>query len=124
MTDNRQGNGRFGPGNKANPYGRPKLSRSVDDTIRRELNAKVTITEGNQRRRITKLAATAKQVANMGASGGLSAAKLALDMAQKAEERANTKMVSAPVMTESDHEIADRVIARLTAFINAGGSNE
>lgn len=124
MTDNRQGNGRFGPGNKANPNGRPKASRSVNATILRELNAPVMITENQKRRRVSKLAASAKQVANMGASGELRAAKLVLEMGQKAEGREQTSAVLAPVMTESDHEIAGRVIARLRLLIAEGGNDE
>lgn len=124
MTDNRQGNGRFGPGNTANPNGRPKKSRSINATILRELNASVMITENQKRRRVTKAAASAKQIANMGASGELRAAKLALEMGQKAEDRAQTSAVLAPAMTESDHEIAARVIARLRLIIAEGGNDE
>jgi hypothetical protein len=43
--------------------------------------------------------------------------KLALDMARKAEENAEAEAARAPVMTRSDREIADRLIARLTQII-------
>ena len=114
MTDNRQGNGRFGPGNAANPNGRPKKSRSVSATIMRELNEKVTITENNKRRRVTKLAASAKQIANRGASGDYRSAKLVMDYGVRAENDSGTAPPS-PALSPSDGEVVGRFIARLRA---------
>ena len=86
------------------------------------LSEKVTVTEQGKRRRKSKLDITATQIANKGAGGDLRAAKMAFDQARKAEERAEADAVRAPVMTQADHEIAARVIARLTMF-RAEGSN-
>lgn len=114
--------GRFRSGAPSpNPKGRPKKSRGVDGAMLGALSEKVTVTEQGKRRRKSKLDITAAQIANKGAGGDLRAAKMAFDQARKAEERAEADAVRAPVMTEADHEIAARVIARLKMFIAEGG---
>lgn len=116
MTDNRQGNGRFGPGNAANPNGRPKKSRSINATIMRELNAPIMITENHKRHRVSKLAASAKQIANMGASGELRAAKLTMDLARQAENERDAAP-QPPMLGANDREIVARFVERLRATL-------
>jgi len=112
MTEGRERNGRFGQGNRANPHGRPRKSRSVNDTIMREMASSVTVTENQKRKRISKLAANAKQIANQGASGDFKAAKLSLELALKAET--NTAGSAAPPpLTQTDREIVERFLVRL-----------
>lgn len=114
MTEGRERNGRFGQGNRANPNGRPRRGRSVNDTIMKEMASSVTVTENQKRKRISKLAANAKQIANQGASGDLKAAKLSLELALKAET--NTASSAAPPpLTHNDRAIVERFIARLRA---------
>ena len=115
--------GRFrGGAPSPNPKGRPRKSRGVDGAMLGALSEKVTVTEQGTRRRKSKLDITATQIANKGAGGDLRAAKMAFDQARKAEERAEADAVRAPVMTQADHEIVARVIARLTMFIAEGGN--
>jgi hypothetical protein len=109
--------GRFRTGSASpNPKGRPKKVRSVDDAVQGALAEMVTVTEQGRRRRRSKLEVTTSQIANKGASGDLRAAKLALDQARKSEERAEAGAARAPVMTETDREIACRVIDRILKF--------
>jgi replication-associated recombination protein RarA len=122
MTAERQRNGRFAPGNCANPVGRPRKDRSVNAVILREMTAPVTVTENQQRKRISKLAANAKQVANQGASGDVRAAKMAIDMALRAE-RDRESIAVAPVLSVSDREIAARFVARLRLTITEDDSD-
>jgi hypothetical protein len=114
MSEERASNGRFGPGNRGNPNGRPPNSRSLVDQVTRELQAKVTITENGRRKRVSKLAANAKQIANQGASGDIKAAKLTVDYAMKAEKEREPAPAE-PALTENDRAIAMRFIARLQA---------
>lgn len=117
--------GRFRPGAPSpNPRGRPRKARGVDAAVLGALSEKVPVTEQGQRKRKSKLDITAAQLANKGAGGDLRAAKLVLDQARKAEERAEAATVRAPVMTEADHEIAARVIARLTQIIREGDGHD
>ena len=112
MSNGREQNGRFSVGNRANPNGRPRKGRSVNDTILRELNAPVTVTENNKRRKISKLQANAKQIVNMGASGDLRAARLSVDYALRAEGAREVGPAELP-LTQNDRAIAERFIARL-----------
>ena len=113
--------GRFRSGAPSpNPKGRPRKPRGVDGAMLGALSEKVTVTEQGKRRRKSKLDITAAQIANKGAGGDLRAAKMALDQARKAEDRAEADAVRAPVMTQSDHEIIARVTARLAKFFIEG----
>ena len=112
MSDGRERNGRFGQGNCANPNGRPRKGRTVNDIIMREMNSPLTVTENSERKRISKLAANAKQIANQGASGDLKAAKLSMDLALKAESNAASSSAPLP-LTQNDRAIVERFITRL-----------
>lgn len=114
MNPGRERNGRFGLGNCANPRGRPRKDRSITSTILKELNAPLMITENHKRKRVSKIAASAKQIANSGASGNIRSAKLAMDYALKAEGSQAGAPQVAP-LTTNDKEIVARFIARLRA---------
>src|SRR5438270_13965883 len=112
MIDERDHSGRFRPGQTGNPNGRPKKHNGVDAAVTRALQEKITVTEQGRRKRRSKLEVTAAQIANKGAGGDLRAAKMALDLAAKAE--GNHQGAPAPrPLTENDRAIADRFIARL-----------
>lgn len=122
MTATRDSAGRFRPGTTSpNPAGRPRKAAGVDAAITRALSEKVTVVEQGRRTRKSKLDITAAQLANKGAGGDLRATKLALEQVRKAEERAQAQATHEPVMTETDQDIAARVIARLKQIITEGG---
>jgi hypothetical protein len=114
MSGGRDGNGRFTSGNRANPNGRPRKTRTLSEDIARELSAKVTITENGKRKRVSKLSASAKQIANQAASGDLKAAKLTMDLAQKADRDREAAPIAAG-LTATDKEIVMRFITRFKA---------
>ena len=105
--------GRFAKGRSGNPNGRPKKGRSVDQAILKAANETVPIIENGRRRRLRKIDAVAKQVLNRGAGGDPRSAKLALDFAQKAEDRAAAAPAPAAHLSASDEEIVERLMARL-----------
>jgi hypothetical protein len=122
-ADRDQG-GRFRAGAASpNPRGRPRKSNDVDAALMEALSEKVTITEQGKRKRKTKLAIAATQLANQGVRGDLRATKMVLEQARKTEERAQTQAVHAPVMTKTDQEIAALVVARIAKVLEQGGSN-
>lgn len=124
MKTERESSGRFRSGAPSpNPKGRPKKARGVDAAVIAALAAMVPVTEGGRRKLKSKLDITAAQIANKGANGDLRAAKMLLDHGRKAEERAGAENVGAAPMTETDHEIAARVVARIKQIIDAGGSH-
>ena len=112
MTDKPRKPGTFPPGTSGNPNGRRPKSRSVDDSLRKALQETVTVTENGRRKILAKLDVTTRQLANKSAAGDMRATKLALDMAQKAEERAQQKP-SSPTLSEADEQIVARFITRL-----------
>ena len=125
MDSDRDNAGRFRSGAPSpNPKGRPRKAGGVDAAVLNALSEKVNVTEDGARKRKSKLAITAAQIANKGAGGDMRAAKMAFDQARKAEDRAAADAVRAPVMTQADHEIAARVIARLTKIISEGGYHD
>lgn len=122
-SDRDQG-GRFRAGTASpNPRGRPRKANDVDTALSGALAEKVTVTEQGKRKRKTKLAIVATQLANKGAGGNLQATKMLLDHARKTDERAQTQAVRAPVMTKSDHEIAALIVERIAKALEQGGSD-
>ena len=114
MENERKANGQFGAGNRANSNGRPRKGKSMYDEVKRELQAKVTITENGKRKRVTKLAATPKQIANQGASGEIRAAKMAVDFALRAERECEAPPEVQP-LSQNDRAIVERFLARVKA---------
>ena len=114
MDTSRKNNGQFGAGNRANPAGRPPKGKSMLEEVARELRAKVTITENGKRKQVSKLAANAKQIANQGASGDLKAAKMAVDLAHRADKDRDPAPAPAR-LSDNDREITMRFIERLRA---------
>ena len=109
--------GRFLKGQSGNRLGRPKRPKSVGAAITGAFAEKVPVNEGGRRRKITKLEAAAKQVANKSASGDTKSIKLGLELAQKAEERQSRSAPGPAQLSESDSQIAARLIARLRQTI-------
>ena len=108
--------GRFRPGHCPNPNGRPRKARTVGATITGALNEAIPVTENGRLRRISKLQAAAKQIANKGAAGDLRASKMAFDLAQRAEQEAAAQ---SPVdrLSASDEEIVERLKARFRRIV-------
>ncbi len=106
-----QGGVRQGP--SGNRGGRPKKPRTVDDEILKAARERVTVTENGARKRISKAAANAKKLVNSGVTGTSREAKAALEMAQKAEERAAANAPSAAMLLATDLGILERFVARV-----------
>ena len=112
--------GRFKPGHTGNRKGRPRRPKTVAAAIAGAFNEKVPVTEGGRRHKITKLEAAAKQIANKSASGDPRIAKLGLELVQKAEAREIQAMSAPERLSETDQEVADRLMARMRRIILEG----
>jgi Family of unknown function (DUF5681) len=108
--------GRFKPGYCPNPNGRRRKARTVGATITGALNEVIPVSENGRRRRISKLQAAAKQLANKVAAGDLRASKMAFELAQRAEQQAAAQ---SPIdrLRDSDEEIVERLKARFRRII-------
>jgi type II secretory pathway component HofQ len=104
------------PGHVQNPDGRPRKVRTIGATIAGALKEAIPVTENGRRRNISKLQAAAQQIANKSAAGDLRASKMAIDLAQRAEQQAAEQ---SPIdrLSASDEEIVERVKARLRRII-------
>lgn len=107
---------RFKPGQSGNPNGRPRKKSTLAESIERELNTRITVTEGGKQRRITKLDAIAKQQTNKAVSGDLKAAALLM---KAVEPRQFDPMDNlSPVLHEmraihAKHEVASQNATRV-----------
>jgi len=81
------------------------------------LNEAIPVIENGRRRRISKLQAAAKQVANKGAAGDLRATKMAFDFAEKAEQQQAAAQPSNERLSASDEDVVGRLIGRLRQII-------
>ena len=84
-------------------------------------NETITVTANGKRKRIRKVAATATQVANKGASGDLRAGKMLLEMASRAEAEKEAAMPTDIPLTQSDQEIVEAFLADFLKHIEENG---
>jgi len=69
----------FRPGQSGNPKGRPKGVPDISAMLAAAMNEPVFITENGARKRITKMEAAIKQLANKAAGGDARATKLLME---------------------------------------------
>jgi hypothetical protein len=113
--------GRFEKGQSGNRMGRPRKDQSVNKAIMKAATATVTATENGRRRQISKVEATAAQLANKGASGDIRAGKLLLDLAARAEAQQLSATPADTSLTPSDQDIVDRFLADYRSYLEEGG---
>jgi RNA polymerase-interacting CarD/CdnL/TRCF family regulator len=102
----------FKPGQSGNPSGRPKKKATTFvEALERELSRKISVVEGGERQKISKLDAIVKQQTNKAASGDLKATALLLGvLAKRQSEGLETlpPMLQALRAIHAKHEAADQ----------------
>ena len=87
---------RFQKGQSGNPAGRRRGSKNVATLLEQVLNERVVVTENGKRKRITKLEAMLKQLANKAASGDHRAIKLLMPLAETCIGSSNAAASDSP----------------------------
>jgi RNA polymerase-interacting CarD/CdnL/TRCF family regulator len=102
----------FKPGQSGNPSGRPKKKgTTLVEALERELSRKISVVEGGERQKITKLDAIVKQQTNKAASGDVKATALLLGILEKRESEGLATlppMLQALRAIHAKHEAADQ----------------
>lgn len=103
--------GRFQKGKSGNPSGRPKGSPNFRTAIKKAFSEKVAIVENGKRKKISKLDAAAKQLANKAASGDPRVMDRLSAIAPYLDEDAATG--AHPPLNEADEEVAEFMLERI-----------
>jgi hypothetical protein len=74
---------RFAAGNRANPNGRPRGSRSVGAILRDIMRQKIAVSEHGKTRRISTLEGTLRRLANDAIRGDLASVKLLISLVDR-----------------------------------------
>jgi hypothetical protein len=117
----------FKPGQSGNPTGRPKKRTSFAESIEKELNTRITVNEGGERRKITKLQAIAKQQTNKALNGDLKATALLMRAIEPRESEQidnPSPLLHAMRAIHAKHEAADQKATRITAVSDLPGNSE
>lgn len=102
---------RFKKGQSGNPKGRPKGSPNLVTAVRRALADKVTVTEGGQKRVISKLDAAATQMVNRAAGGDARAFQQLADLNDLLDGPTNKPAV----MSLEDERVVEDIVRRMRA---------
>ena len=103
---------RFKKGQSGNPRGKPKGVKNLSTVVVKSLAERVTINEGGQRRKITKLEAATKQLANKAAQGDPRATQFILQLLQMLENRPPAPPPR-DVLSDADNEVMQQILARM-----------
>lgn len=115
---------RFQKGRSGNPAGRPRGAKNLTTVIGETLAERVAVTENGRRRKITKLAATCKQLVNKALSGDLRAMRLLLEFVRVIDARTESSAVEEPgLLEQADKEIMRELRVRLTRLALRPGPN-
>ncbi|HVY88323.1 MAG TPA: DUF5681 domain-containing protein [Hyphomonadaceae bacterium] len=109
---------RFGPGNRANPRGRPKGSPNLSTMAKRAAREKVTVVEHGRRKTITKIEAAFKQLLTKAAGGDPRAIQLAIEMFDRIERRDSAQPQI--IDTVSRKQLDTEILQSLKGRINGG----
>jgi hypothetical protein len=104
---------RFRKGVSGNPKGRPKGSKNLSTYLMEAARDQVSATVGGKTRKISKIQATAMQLATKAASGTQSAINKFLDWMDEIESRAAAARPAQFSLSEPDVEVIRAIYERM-----------
>lgn len=122
---------RFKPGRSGNPKGRPKGAISYLACVRRELEQKITVTEGGRQKRIKKQEAVAKRLVEKALKGDPQALRSVAEIDRsflaslEKETASHEPALLAAELTPSDEAILNAFLAQNRSVPDQGtGSSQ
>ena len=103
---------RFKKGKSGNPTGRPKGTPNFATALERALAEQVAVNEGGQRRTVTKLVATATQLANKATMGDARATEQVIKVSPMLDNESSAVSEVIP-NTESDASVIAHLLERV-----------
>lgn len=114
-------NRRFQKGLSGNPRGRPRGARNLSTLLEGALNEKVTVKEGDQRRKISKREAMVKQLANKAASGDHRSIQLLVALLQQLEARREASGAQTINFDAADEAVVEGILERFRTTTKSSG---
>jgi hypothetical protein len=112
----------FPKGKSGNPKGRPKGSKNMSTYLMEAAHDQVSATIGGKARNISKLQATAMQLATKAASGDQAAINKFLDWMDQMESRAAAAKPSQFPLSEGDMEVIRETYERMKRCVSEGSA--
>ncbi len=104
---------RFKPGQSGNPSGRPKAAKRLLSELEAALSAPVTIKVGSRKRRVSKMQAAVKSLADRAASGDPRVLRMLLAELRHAESRASEEPAVQETLSATDQEVIAAMLQRI-----------
>ena len=102
----------FKPGQSGNPIGRPKGSKNLKTELREELQERVAVREGGQRRTVSKQRAMLKSLMAKAVQGDAKSASLVINMVARFLDQSESDDRSSSVSAD-DRVILEAFVAQL-----------
>jgi Family of unknown function (DUF5681) len=104
----------FQPGQSGNPNGRPKGAKNLKTDLEEELQERIALREGGERRTVSKQRAMLKRLIERALQGDTKAAALIINMVARFLDQSEDEAQATP-LTETDRAILEAYAARVIA---------
>jgi hypothetical protein len=104
---------RFQKGQSGNPSGRPAGIKSLRSVLEEALAQRTTVRVQGRPKKITKLEAMTRKLADLAVEGDARVLRLLLNEIRLAEQRAAEEPATQDVLTAADREVIAALVARI-----------
>jgi hypothetical protein len=107
----------FKKGRSGNPTGRPKGTPNFATALEHALGEQVIVNEGGQRRTVSKLEATVKQLVNKATLGDPRATQQVLNVVHVIDSESGELSPTSPPLTDADAKVMEGLINRIRTIL-------